>query len=120
MQSNRNLEHLPKIILFGTLFSALTASFVVILQEFIWKRKNKRLVQIEDKKEEQSGKNENVTLQKVNFHGLSSTKFTTTPEQRMYRLEKDGSKSSSIELPYLFQEISLLLNILILEEANIG
>jgi H+/gluconate symporter-like permease len=84
MQCNRNSEHLPKLLLFGTLFSALTASFVVIFQELLLKKKNKRSDQIEDKREENDEMNDNATSPRSNLHA------PTTPKQRMYRLEKDG------------------------------
>lgn len=87
MQNQRNLEQLPKLFLYGTLFSALTASFVVFLQEFIASQfKNRRALKSEEK-DEKKPKSENEESSFSTF----VAKKSLTPEQRMYRLEKDGS-----------------------------
>lgn len=87
---NRNSDQLPKLVLFGTLFSALTASFVVFFQELILNRKNKKSLSIEDKREVREVReeiNESETDSRIKSRSMKST---ITPEQRMYRLEKDG------------------------------
>ena len=91
---NRNSDQLPKLVFFGTLFSALTASFVVFFQELILnRRKNKKSLSIEDKREVREEMNESVTDSRSKS---CSMKSCITPEQRMYRLEKDGESLGSL------------------------
>lgn len=92
MQFNRNNDQLPKLILFGSLFSALTASFVILFQEIIeWKlrRKTKMIDDVKQTKNDEHVINTNSQLLESSPPS-SASKKSLTPEQRMYRLEKDG------------------------------
>ena len=89
MQFERN-EMISKL-LYGTFFSALTASFVVLFTELISK-KNKREVRNEEVKEEEEeeeeGSNNNENIKKKSLKKKISAR--KCPDNRDYRLEKDG------------------------------